>query len=328
MERTVPRLSLGQQKISRGDVSSSNRSFPSVSDMDDNIFDTGKSSRRSSKVSIQPEKKLFRKMSRSNILLGAIKKDLVSLESNPAINKHRRSFDRQQSEDVPKEEIDMAASRMSWPRDKRYRRRYSSIGAYTSRVRRRSSVSSVSSNDYVLSESELRKINMLQTLQTMGIKFPKRRSKLVQSPTMNEIDIIENMHLRRKHSLSTRMLEATKLIETKRIPSPTPLENIIREVTEVTDISEIITASSSDELKRKNSRPSSKESQSSIGVIRAFPRSKHRASIAGTSFSMEASKAFKKRIRRRKVSSTDSYFNKSSHLHFYVLIRPNVLLTK
>lgn len=292
MERTVPRLSLGQKPNSKGDASTSSR-LPSISDADDNIFDS-KTSRRSSRVST---KQLSRRTSRSNVLLGAIKKDLVHRESNPAINKHRKYTARQQSERISREENIVPESRMSWPRDNKHRRRYSSIGALNSRVRRRSSVSSVSSNEYILSDQELRKINMLQTLQNMGINLQKRRSKLVHSPTLNEIDIIENMHLRRKHSLSTRMLEATKLIETKRMPSPTPLANL-REVTEITDMSEMI--SSSDEVTKKISRPSSKESQTSIGGIKGFPR--HRASIAGTTV-MEASKGFKRRLRRRKVSN-------------------------
>jgi hypothetical protein len=47
----------------------------------DCAFDTERSSRK---------KKRSRKQSRSNILLGAIKKELKEVEANPAIKKHRK----------------------------------------------------------------------------------------------------------------------------------------------------------------------------------------------------------------------------------------------
>lgn len=296
MEDPIRKPSYRKPSISR--LSSLNENLQSISDNEDCAFETERSTKKVRKVS--------RKQSRSNIMLGALKKDLQEIEANPAIRKHRKSIQRIDSRDNQVnrnlEVFNETVSRMSWPRDQQKRRRYSSFGALTSRSRRKSSVSSVSSGEIVLTDRELRKITMMQTLQSMGVKFPKKRPQNVpQSPTMNEVEVMENMQLRKRHSLSTRMLEATKLVQKRRQPETLqPLDNIIREVTEV---SEMVTASSSDE-KKKGSRPSSNESQSS-NAMRAVPRAnfqpRHRASIAGTSVAMEGIGAFRKRIRRRKV---------------------------
>jgi hypothetical protein len=303
-EVVVPKLQLqsrGKPTISRltsvresiPSENSARENFPSVSDNDDCAFDTERSSRK---------KKRSRKQSRSNILLGAIKKELKEVEANPAIKKHRKI-----KSGTPKtvrtnlERFNESTANMSWPRQNN-RRRYNSISGITSRSRRRSSVSSAASGEVLLTDLELRKINMLQTLQNMGMKLPKR-SRKSESPTMNEIVIMENMQLKRKRSLTTRMLEATKLIETRRPPPATKsMENIIREVTEVSDL----VASSSDERKVEASRQSSASSEQESVVSRTISRSnfrsKHRASLAGTALAMESVGTFKRRIRRRKVS--------------------------
>ncbi|XP_063448953.1 uncharacterized protein LOC134728309 [Mytilus trossulus] len=296
MEDPIRKPSYRKPSISR--LSSLNENLQSISDNEDCAFETERSTKKVRKFS--------RKQSRSNIMLGALKKDLQEIEANPAIRKHRKSIQRIDSRENQVnrnlEVFNETVSRMSWPRDQQKRRRYSSFGGLTSRSRRKSSVSSVSSGEIVLTDRELRKITMMQTLQNMGVKFPKKRPQNVpQSPTMNEVEVMENMQLRKRHSLSTRMLEATKLVEKRRQPETLkPLDNIIREVTEV---SEMVTASSSDE-KKKGSRPSSNESQSS-NVMRAVPRAnfqpRHRASIAGTSVAMEGIGAFRKRIKRRKT---------------------------
>jgi hypothetical protein len=206
-EVVVPKLQLqsrGKPTISRltsvresiPSENSARENFPSVSDNDDCAFDTERSSRK---------KKRSRKQSRSNILLGAIKKELKEVEANPAIKKHRKI-----KSGTPKtvrtnlERFNESTANMSWPRQN-YRRRYNSISGITSRSRRRSSVSSAASGEVLLTDLELRKINMLQTLQNMGMKLPKR-SRKSESPTMNEIVIMENMQLKRKRSLTTRML--------------------------------------------------------------------------------------------------------------------------
>jgi len=298
----VPKLqlqSLGKPKISRltsvreniPSENSAREQFPSVSDNDDSAFDTERSSR----------KKRSRKQSRSNILLGAIKKELKEVEANPAIKKHRKlKSGTPKTDRTNLERFNASTANMSWPRQN-YRRRYNSISGITSRSRRRSSVSS-GDGELLLTDLELRKINMLQTLQNMGMKLPKR-SRKNESPTMNEIDIMENMQLKRKRSLTTRMLEATKLIETRKPPPATKsMENIIREVTEVSDL----VASSSDERKveasRQSSASSGQESVVSRTISRSNFRSKHRASLAGTALAMESVGTFKRRIRRRKVS--------------------------
>lgn len=148
------------------------------------------------------KKKLKKRLSRRDSMMNVLRDELKTMESLPALKTHRppsvqdewMNTEKNNNEDVFLEEA------------RTFRRRYSSVGDKDFMrgippVSRRSI--SGSSDDVIVSGYELKKIRMLQSLETMGVTLPR---KVEQKPS-DEREILQSMEFAKRQSLSTRLLQ-------------------------------------------------------------------------------------------------------------------------
>ena len=257
--------------------------------------------REHSKLSDVPSLNLFhkRKVSRTRreSMIHVLRNDLESLESLPAVQKYRRasSLDLSNlSEEDRRQSVkydDVFSSRST----SRIRNRRASIGFERRRSRHASSALSGSDSpgDLIINitDAELKKIRMLESLSNMGLPKPHRR---VRKTSGTELKLYENLRLQKKQSLTSRMLISTKsrkymgkfdpierkkqLLSPMKTPSPTPDQR--------------------EKMKKVVDMMSVSKTKSDDGPN---PFTIRKGSLAGSDNSGELINSFRKRFRRKKV---------------------------
>ncbi|OWF34659.1 uncharacterized protein LOC110443900 [Mizuhopecten yessoensis] len=161
--------------------------------------------REQSKLSDVPSLKKIsnRKKSRTrrDSMISLLRQDLGDIESLPAVRKYRYSLD--SAMDDNRSEVFSSFSNLS---TSRVHRRRSSL--FDKPVRRRQlSTNSDSSGEIQVTEYEMKKIAMLQSLNAMGGKLPNRNMNRQMS--VSEVAMYEDLALKKKTSLTTRILGIT-----------------------------------------------------------------------------------------------------------------------
>ncbi|XP_060076881.1 uncharacterized protein LOC132556488 [Ylistrum balloti] len=155
--------------------------------------------REQSKLSDVPSMKNMhqRKKSRTrrDSMISLLRQDLKDVESLPAIRKYRYSLDSAMDDDRGDVFTSLSTSRI-------HRRRSSFFDR--SAIRRRSSTNSDGAGDIQVTEYEMKKIAMLQSLNSMGVQLPDKKMKRKISEA--EVAMYESLALKKKTSLTTRML--------------------------------------------------------------------------------------------------------------------------
>ncbi|XP_062613187.1 uncharacterized protein LOC134274962 [Saccostrea cucullata] len=145
------------------------------------------------------KKKSKKRLSRRDSMMNALRDELKNMESLPALKTHRPPsvMDEWMNTEEEKDEDAYLTDRGT------QRRRFSSVGDDFMRgnLSTRRSISG-GSEDIIVSGYELKKIRMLQSLESMGVTLPRKR---IQSS--DEREILQSMEFAKRQSLSTRLLQ-------------------------------------------------------------------------------------------------------------------------
>ncbi|XP_033746536.1 uncharacterized protein LOC117331767 [Pecten maximus] len=154
--------------------------------------------REQSKLSDVPSLKKIhqRKKSRRSSMINILRQDLKEIDSLPAVRKYRYSLDSAMDDAQSEVFSTLSTSRV-------HRRRSSFLDKAARR--RSSTLSDSSGTDIQVTEYEMKKIAMLQSLNSMGTKLPNRNRNR-QMSTTNEVAMYEELALKKKTSLTNRML--------------------------------------------------------------------------------------------------------------------------
>lgn len=145
------------------------------------------------------KRKKFR--TRQDFMIHLLRRDLGGMEALPAVRNNGRPLENTTDNDRAEVFSSLSTSRV-------HRRRGSlHIDASVSQKRRNSLGSEDKSGAIHITEHELRKIAILQSLTTMGVQIPNRNRKRRMS--VNEVSMYDDLALRKKKSLTTRMLGYT-----------------------------------------------------------------------------------------------------------------------
>lgn len=148
-------------------------------------------------------KKLKKRLSRRDSMMTILRDELKNMESLPALKTHRAPsvMDEWMNGDETKMEDPLLTGAQS------YRRRYSVGDNDYGRGNILNSRRSISggSDDVIVSGYELKKIRMLESLQSMGVALPRKRVQ--RTSTSDEREILQSMEFARRQSLSTRLLQ-------------------------------------------------------------------------------------------------------------------------
>jgi hypothetical protein len=149
-----------------------------------------------------PKKKLKKRLSRRDSMMNVLRDELKTMEALPALKTHRppsvqdewMNTEKKNNEDVFLEEARPVRRRFSSVGDKDFMR-----GILPASRRSLSG----SAEDIIVSGYELKKIRMLQSLETMGVTLPRR----AEQKTSDEREIWQSMEFAKRQSLSTRLLQ-------------------------------------------------------------------------------------------------------------------------
>lgn len=244
------------------------------------------------------------KFGRRHSMLESIKDDLSQIASIPALRKFRRTVS---NDDTSEDDV------FTKVRDIPFQRRRS---LYIGR-RRTSSCCSESPDIPIVTDHEMRKIKMLQTLDAMGMQIPKKNT--IYQDNSDEIRILESMALRKRQSLNTRLLEGTRItrlsrpqyrrtsqpVDKSRSPS---LNRKSRRNSRRTPSTERSSHTTPDYSSEKEISKEQKESmQKTIGMLKPLgsddpkPSLRTRASLSGADLASQSIGIFRRKLQRKRV---------------------------
>ncbi|KAK3103217.1 hypothetical protein FSP39_017507 [Pinctada imbricata] len=200
---SVPKLNLAPMRFNRLDSveenkSSHDRSVVQSERIGKDVNPRGKRKKK---------KKLIKRLSRRDSMMELLREDLKNIDPLPVLKTFRPPSENDilKPDDEADGDISPFHKMAALTKDELSKRRKSCATGTFFRGRRMSSNSSDDTNDVVVSGYELKKIRMIESLQSMGFEIPKARERKFSS---DEKDILERMSLTRKNSLSTRLLQA------------------------------------------------------------------------------------------------------------------------
>lgn len=149
------------------------------------------------------KKKLKKRLSRRDSMMNVLRDELKNMESLPALKTHRAPsvMDEWMNGEEGAHEDLLPISMRS--RNRRYSVGDSEYMRGHLPVSRRSI--SGGSDDVIVSGYELKKIRMLQSLESMGVAIPRKRVQ--RNSTSDEREILQSMEFAKRQSLSTRLLQ-------------------------------------------------------------------------------------------------------------------------